>query len=364
MITGLFVGFLLGFVLQRGRFCVVGAYRDLFLTKKATIFIALFIVIALQSVGVWILHDLGIIAFKNREFYWLSTIIGGIIFGFGMVIAGGCATGTWYRAGEGLVGSIVALFCYALGAAMTKYGALHFIQENLNVYTTRDSMIFQTLNVSPWVLVIVLCLATLFFALKELSKPKLKIARLKPKKEGISHILFEKAWHPFVTAILVAIIAIVAWVLSTWSGRADGLGITTPSANLMMFLTTGNTGIVDWGVFLVLGIVFGIAMISVGISTIRYSIRTSSLENLYESELKKILNHYSAYIQQLGSDFDFKDYQILKIDTFEDMLEIRDTIKQPILMKENEDKTGAYFLIPSNTKILYVYRIKIGDISE
>lgn len=39
------------------------------------------------------------------------------------------------------------------------------------------------------------------------------------------------------------------------------------------------------------------------------------------------------------------------------MLEIRDTIKQPILMKENEDKTGAYFLIPSNTKILYVYRI-------
>ena len=46
------------------------------------------------------------------------------------------------------------------------------------------------------------------------------------------------------------------------------------------------------------------------------------------------------------------------------MLEIRDTIKQPILMKENEDKTGAYFLIPSNTKILYVYRIKIGDISE
>ena len=117
-------------------------------------------------------------------------------------------------------------------------------------------------------------------------------------------------------------------------------------------------------VFLMLGIVFGIAMISVGISTIRYSIRTSSLENLYESELKKILNHYSAYIQQLGSDFDFKDYQILKIDTFEDMLEIRDTIKQPILMKENEDKTGAYFLIPSNTKILYVYRIKIGDISE
>ena len=40
------------------------------------------------------------------------------------------------------------------------------------------------------------------------------------------------------------------------------------------------------------------------------------------------------------------------------MLEIRDTIRQPILMKENSEKTSAYFVIPSNTKILYVYRLK------
>ena len=46
------------------------------------------------------------------------------------------------------------------------------------------------------------------------------------------------------------------------------------------------------------------------------------------------------------------------------MLEIRDTIKQPILMKENDDKTGAYFVIPSSTKILYVYRLKVSDIKK
>lgn len=257
MITGLFVGFLLGFVLQRGRFCVVGAYRDLFLNKKATIFIALFIVIALQSLGVWILQDLHIISIQERSFYWLATIIGGIIFGFGMVIAGGCATGTWYRAGEGLIGSIVALFCYALGAAMTKFGALQFIQEDLKQYKTKDSFIYQSLGVSPYVLVIALLFIVGFLAYCELKKPKLNIARLKPKKSGVAHVLFEKSWHPFITALLVSIIALFAWIFSTWSGRPDGLGITTPSANLMLFLVTGNLKVVDWGVFLVLGILFG-----------------------------------------------------------------------------------------------------------
>lgn len=44
------------------------------------------------------------------------------------------------------------------------------------------------------------------------------------------------------------------------------------------------------------------------------------------------------------------------------MLEIRDTIQQPILMVESENKTGTYFIIPSNTKILYIYGIKVSDI--
>ena len=46
------------------------------------------------------------------------------------------------------------------------------------------------------------------------------------------------------------------------------------------------------------------------------------------------------------------------------MLEIGDKLRQPILMKENNEKTGAYFLIPSNTNLLYVYRLKVSDIEK
>ncbi|PAF47160.1 hypothetical protein BKH46_05030 [Helicobacter sp. 12S02634-8] len=257
MLTGLLCGILLGFVLQRGRFCMVGAYRDLILNKKTTIFLAIFIAIAIQSVGIFLLQDAHIIELNFKPFFWLSTIIGGVIFGFGMVLAGGCATGTWYRAGEGLIGSYIALLGYMLGAAMTKFGVLNPIHQSIKSYAIEDSTLYQTLGISPWVLVGILAIIVGIFTYQELKKPKKKIATLTPRKSGLSHILFEKPWHPFVTAILVGLIAILAWPLSYASGREFGLGITTPSANIIGFLVTGKTNYIDWGVFLVLGIFIG-----------------------------------------------------------------------------------------------------------
>lgn len=117
-------------------------------------------------------------------------------------------------------------------------------------------------------------------------------------------------------------------------------------------------------VFIIFGVIFAIVDIALIVYTVKYVIKTRTAENIYEKELKKILNNYSSYIQTLSCEFDFKDYQLLKVGTFTDMLEIRDTIKQPILMRENDRKTGAYFVIPSSTKILYVYRLKISDIKK
>ena len=81
-------------------------------------------------------------------------------------------------------------------------------------------------------------------------------------------------------------------------------------------------------------------------------------------ELKKILNNYGSNIQMIGSEFDFTDYQLLKIENFNDILEISDKLRQPILMKENKERNGAYFVIPSTTKLLYVYRMKVSDIEK
>lgn len=68
IITGLVVGLLLGFVLQRGRFCVTGAFRDLTLTGNTRWFSALIVIIAVHAVGLAMLTSLGIIAPEATAF--------------------------------------------------------------------------------------------------------------------------------------------------------------------------------------------------------------------------------------------------------------------------------------------------------
>ena len=97
---------------------------------------------------------------------------------------------------------------------------------------------------------------------------------------------------------------------------------------------------------------------------IAYIRRTRTAKTVYEKELKKILNNYRSYIQKINSKFKLDGYQSLKVDNFTDMLEIRDTTNQPILMVENDSKSSAYFIIPTNTKLLYIYNIKVSDYEQ
>jgi len=78
-------------------------------------FVALLLAITVQSIGFFLLKEIGVLNVDPAEnFAFLAVLIGAFVFGIGIVLAGGCATGTWYRAAEGLVGSWVALFTYIL----------------------------------------------------------------------------------------------------------------------------------------------------------------------------------------------------------------------------------------------------------
>lgn len=274
MITGLLCGFLFGFVLQRGRFCITGAFRDMYVTKNNKMFIALLIAITVQSVGFFLLNEIGMLNVAPAEnFAPIAVLIGAFVFGIGIVLAGGCATGTWYRAGEGLIGSWVALIVYMLFSAMMRTGPLGELNSGLkSLAMTEQKTIYETFGVSPWMLVVILSAVTLFLVYKQLSKPKVKLATMKPKKTGLAHILFEKRWNPFVTAVIIGLIATVAWPLSVATGREFGLGITGPSANIMQFLVTGDSKFINWGVFLVLGILIGSFVAAKGANEFRFRV--------------------------------------------------------------------------------------------
>ncbi|MBN6124374.1 YeeE/YedE family protein, partial [Escherichia coli] len=75
------------------------------------------------------------------------------------------------------------------------------LNQTLQYYSTEHNSIAEPFNLSVWPLVTVLLVITLWVVMKELKKPKLKVATLPPRRTGIAHILFEKRWHPFVTAV-------------------------------------------------------------------------------------------------------------------------------------------------------------------
>ena len=84
----------------------------------------------------------------------------------------------------------------------------------------------------------------------------------------------------------------------------------------------------------------------------------------YTIKLRKIVSAYKSYIQKIVNELDTSGYQLLFVETFREMLEIRDTIGAPILMNENADKTRTRFFILTNTNILYMFEIKVENFDE
>ena len=84
----------------------------------------------------------------------------------------------------------------------------------------------------------------------------------------------------------------------------------------------------------------------------------------YSIKVQRLVNNYRSFIQQVTNGFDVTGYQIVAIASFREMLSIRDTIQSPVLMSENTDQTRTQFFIPTNTKILYLFEIKVDNYDE
>lgn len=259
ILTGLALGAVLGFVMQRGRFCVTGMIRDIFTQKSWRGFNALLIVIAVHAIGLAALDTAGVIDAQADTFAPIAVVLGGLLFGMGIILAGGCASGTWYRSGEGLVGSWIALVMYGVSAAAMKAGVLTGFNDAMNAWALDATTLHNSLGISVWWLVVpfsaLVGYLTVRFLKQEHARPQL--ATLKPKKTGLAHLFTEKPWHFYSTAVIVGVIGVVAWPLSAATGRNGGLGITTPSADTFRFITTGDAARLNWGTLLVLGLLVG-----------------------------------------------------------------------------------------------------------
>ena len=113
-----------------------------------------------------------------------------------------------------------------------------------------------------------------------------------------------------------------------------------------------------------------LALLSVGVGIIVllimgiYAALTRNYDIEYDIKVKRLVTQYKSYVQKIINKFCTDGYQVLKVSTFKEMLDIRDTMQSPILMHENQDRTMTQFLIPADNNLLYVYEIKVEDYDE
>jgi uncharacterized membrane protein YedE/YeeE len=111
-----------GFILQKSRFCFTASMRDPYLTGSTTVTRAVLIAFAITSIaftaikyGAFV-NGLPIPGQSYVVPISFATAAGAFVFGIGMVIAGGCASGTLMRVGEGFGMQILSLLFFVIGS--------------------------------------------------------------------------------------------------------------------------------------------------------------------------------------------------------------------------------------------------------
>lgn len=123
------IGAIFGALVYRTNFCTMGAISDIvnlddWRRMRAWLLSAAVALAGTQALAAAGLVDLGKSMYLGRNLNWLGNIAGGLLFGFGMVFAGGCASRNLARAGGGDLRALLTLVVTGLFAYMTIGGLL------------------------------------------------------------------------------------------------------------------------------------------------------------------------------------------------------------------------------------------------
>lgn len=268
---------LLGWVIQRTHFCTMGALSDWLLMRDPARLRQWALALAVGILGMACMAYLGWVNPLNTiyavpRFPWLTYLLGGLVFGVGMVLASGCPTKNLVRLGGGNLKALVVLLVMGMAALATLRGAPGMLRvQVLDPHTFgHESGPFigqglaslmgwsdaQGLLVTAWVISALLLLWVLrdrgFWQAGHLLAG-LGIGAILLSLWGISGVLGFVPEHPETLEPVF---------IGTASGRMEGLSFTGPVAqwlDVFMYLADGRKRI-SLGMVLVPGVVLGAAL--------------------------------------------------------------------------------------------------------
>ncbi len=172
LLGGLLVGGLMGAIVQRSKFCIAAACHSVVTIKDLSQSRAYAMALIVAILGTQILYKTGEVDITRCIYIaspvtWLSYIVGGFIFGVGIVYAGGCASRILVRSAEGNLGGLVSVLAFIFSSGATLWGILakvrvdYFNHVTLNMKTQYIPQLAQ--HVPSWLVILIIEAALLFF---------------------------------------------------------------------------------------------------------------------------------------------------------------------------------------------------------
>ena len=222
-IFNLLIGICFGNILYRADYCMAGMFRDVFLMKDYTLLRSLYLCVVISMALLYLTRLSGIIPFYPPPTYSLAsaaTFAGGIIFGVGMVLAGGCVVGTLYKMASGNVTNLFAFIGIISGSML--YAEFHPAFEKFRSDTTLlpYTMLSDfSRTVELVTIIIVFLLSAVIF----------EIWRRAGKWRVEAYA--QRYLQPYKAAVYISLLNLFVYIFSGWP-----MGITTAYAKIGAYI--------------------------------------------------------------------------------------------------------------------------------
>jgi uncharacterized membrane protein YedE/YeeE len=245
VLTALPIGFLFGFFLEKADLCGSSAFSEIIMLKDWKKIQGIWMIIVVSMVGFSLLSFLGLVKLNPKPLIWASYIVGGVIFGVGMVLAGGCVSGSLFKVGQGNINSMAALVGIPIGIMMVEHGPVNSFYKFLKTYVVKNgdgsSVTFASvLHVPYWILALLFLAVTIAVA-AGLRKNNNSKAAIKKDSDGPSlKRVMTRPWRPWQAGIAIGILACLAYLSSASSGRNYPLGVSHGVMHAELLLTDAH----------------------------------------------------------------------------------------------------------------------------
>lgn len=268
--AGFGAGIIFGATAQRTNFCTMGSLSDIVYMGSYTRFRAWLLAIAIAILTSQAMDAAGMVEldgsiYLTANFGWLTSIIGGLLFGFGMVLAGGCGNKVLVRVGGGNLKSVVAVLFLGIFAYMTLRGLIGLARlelERSNIDLTQyghetqgiPDLLANTLAVDAgtirWVVALVVALGFLWFCFKDRD--------------------FRSSPRDIAAGVIIGLLIPTGWWITGVLGYDDfeptqlaSFTFVAPIGESMQYLMTFTGATINFGIATVGGVIVGSFLASI-----------------------------------------------------------------------------------------------------